>query len=403
MPSPVNPGTPLAGVTVIDMGQIYMGPYAGFLLAKAGANVIKVEPTAGEPARTRGAAGKGGLLPLAMLNANKRGVTLNLKAERGRELLKEMAKRADILLENFAPGVLDNLGVGFSVLHEVNPRLIYASGTGYGLSGPDRDNLAMDVTIQAASGVMSVTGFPDGPPLKAGIAVADFLGGIHLYAAILTALYERERVGIGRLVEVSMQEAVYPALASNLGMQYNTGAKPAPRSGNHHGGLAISPYNVYPAKDGHVALACVVASHWPQLLEAMGREDLKNDPRFIDNAMRVQNMAETDAIVQQWTMSLGKNEILEIAKRHRIPCAPVRTLLEVIEDRHMHERGMLEWIDHRELGRVVMPGSPLRLHGAPTVPAAPCPTLGEHNNEIYGDWLGLSAAELADLKRSGVI
>jgi CoA:oxalate CoA-transferase len=403
MPVPINPGTPLAGVTVIDMGQIYLGPYAGFLLAKAGANVIKLEPTTGEPARTRMAVGKGGLLPLAMLNSNKRGVTLNLKTERGRELLKEMVKRTDILLENFAPGVMDSLGVGFSVLHEINPRLIYASGTGYGLSGPDRDNLAMDVTIQAASGVMSVTGFPDGPPLKAGIAVADFLGGIHLYAAIVTALYEREHTGVGRLVEVSMQEAVYPTLASNLGMQYNAGDKVAPRTGNRHGGLAISPYNVYPAKDGHVALACVVDSHWPQLLEAMGREDLKNDPRFVNHAKRAQNMADTDAIVREWTMTLGKNEILEITKRHRVPCAPVRNLIEVMADRHMHERGMLEWIDHPELGRIVVPATPLRLHGAPTVPTVPSPALGEHNNEIYGDWLGLSVAEMAKLKRSGVI
>jgi crotonobetainyl-CoA:carnitine CoA-transferase CaiB-like acyl-CoA transferase len=380
-----------------------MGPYATLLLAKAGANVIKVEPTTGEPARTRAAGGKGGLLPLAMLNSNKRGVTLNLKTERGRELLKEMAKRADILLENFAPGVMDTFGASFPVLHQLNPRLIYASGSGYGLSGPDRDRLAMDVTVQASSGVMSVTGFPDGPPLKAGIAVADFLGGIHLYAAIVTALYEREHTGIGRLVEVSMQEAIYPTLASNLGMKYNLGGKVPPRTGNRHGGLSIAPYNVYPASDGHVALACVVENHWPQLLEAMGREDLKGDPRFLSNAKRVENMAETDAVVEAWTRNLSKREIMEIAGRHRIPSAPVRDLVEVMEDRHMHERGMLEWIDHPELGHIVVPTTPLRLHGAPKVPTVPSPALGEHNNEIYGGWLGLSDAEIADLKQSGVI
>ena len=403
MSSVINPGTPLQGITVIDLGQIYLGPYATLLLAKAGASVIKVEPLAGEPARTRGAVGKGGLLPLAMLNSNKRGITLNLKTECGLQLLKEMVKRSDILVENFAPGALDAIGVSFSALHQINPRLIYASGSGYGLSGPDRDRLAMDVTVQASSGVMSVTGFPDGPPLKAGIAVADFLGGIHLYAAIVTALYEREHTGIGRLVEVSMQEAIYPALASNLGMKYNLGGKVPPRTGNRHGGLSISPYNVYPAKDGHVAVACVVESHWPQLLEAMGREDLKSDSRFISNVRRVENMDETDAVVEAWTRNLSKCEIMEITKRHRIPSAPVRDLVEVMEDPHMHERGMLEWINHPELGHIVVPTTPLRLHGATKVQTVPSPALGEHNNEIYGGWLGLSEAEIADLKRSGVI
>ncbi|MBI3053383.1 MAG: CoA transferase, partial [Betaproteobacteria bacterium] len=197
MPSlkPGTAGTPLAGVTVIDLGQIYQGPYAGLLLAKAGADVIKVEQPSGEPARARAPSGKSTSLPMAMLNSNKRDITLNLKTGRGCELLKALAKRADVVLENFAPGVMDRLGVGFSALREINPRIIYASGTGYGLSGPDRDSLAMDVTVQAASGMMSVTGFPDGPPLKAGATVVDIAGGTHLYAGIVTALYERERTG----------------------------------------------------------------------------------------------------------------------------------------------------------------------------------------------------------------
>jgi CoA:oxalate CoA-transferase len=402
MSAPKNPGTPLEGITVLDLGQIYLGPYATLLLAKAGANVIKVEPIKGEPVRSRGEVRKGGLLPFAMLNSNKRGITLNLKTERGRELCKEMVKRSDILLENFAPGAMDSLGLGFSVLHELNPRLIYASGTGYGLSGPDRDRLAMDVTVQAASGVMSVTGFSDGPPMKAGIAVADFLAGIHLYAAVMTALYEREHTGVGRLVEVAMEEAVYPTLASSLGMQYDSESE-VTRTGNQHGGLAISPYNVYPTKDGHVALACVVENHWPQLLEAMGREDLKDDPRFATNAKRSARMAETDAIVLAWTRKLTSEEIFEITKRYRVPCSPVRNLREVMTDPHMHERGMLEWIDHPVLGRIVVPTTPLRLHGAPRVPTVPSPSLGEHNAEIYSEWLGLSATDIEKLKADGVI
>jgi CoA:oxalate CoA-transferase len=406
MPSPKQgtAGAPLAGVTVIDLGQVYQGPYAGLLLAKAGADVIKVEPPRGEAARLRAPVGKNTSLPVAMLNSNKRAITLNLKTERGRELLKELAKRCDVLLENFAPGVMDRLGVGFSVLHQINPRLIYASGSGFGLSGPDRDSLAMDLTVQAASGMMSITGFPDGPPLRAGPAVVDFASGAHLYAGVVTALYERVQTGIGRLVEVSMQEAVYPMLASNLGIHYNSGGKQVPpRTGNLHGGLAIVPHNVYPSKDGHVALECVLESHWTQLLHVMGREDLKNDPRFASNAMRVQNLAATDAIVTGWTTQHGKLEIFEITKRHRIPCAPVRDLVEVMHDEHMHERGALEWIEHPELGRVVVPKTLLRLHGAADVPTVPSPALGQHNTEIYGGWLGLSDADIGDLRRSGVI
>ena len=156
---------PLSGITVLDLGQVYQGPYAAMLMARAGADVIKVEPVDGEPVRRRSAVSKGAMLPLAMLNSNKRGITLNLKSPEGRDLLLKLVEHADVLLENFAPGVMDGLGVGWEVLHAANPRLIYASGSGFGLSGPDRDALAMDLTIQAVSGAMSVTGFPDGPPL----------------------------------------------------------------------------------------------------------------------------------------------------------------------------------------------------------------------------------------------
>src|SRR5882672_10778494 len=207
---------PLSGITVIDFGQIFQGPYATLLLAKGGADVIKIEPVHGEPLRRRALPGKHATLPFAMLNQNKRAVTLNLKHLRGRELLFDMVKRADVLLENFSPGTMDDLGVGWSVLHPINPRLIYATGTGFGISGPDRDTLAMDLTIQAASGIMSVTGAPDGPPMKAGPTLVDFMGGIHLYGAIMTALYDRVKSGQGRLVEVAMQETVYSSLAASF-------------------------------------------------------------------------------------------------------------------------------------------------------------------------------------------
>ncbi|HYU14378.1 MAG TPA: CoA transferase [Stellaceae bacterium] len=391
---------PLAGVTVLDLGQVYQGPYATLLMAKAGADVIKIEPPQGEPLRRRAPPGKSTTFPIAMLNGNKRAITLNLKHERGRDLLFQMARKGDVLLENFAPGVMDRLGVGWSVLHAINPRLVYASGSGYGLSGPDRDNLAMDLTVQAMGGLISVTGFPDGPPVKAGPAVVDFLSGIHLYAATITALFERERTGVGRLVEVAMQEAAYATLTSQLEAYWHTGKVP-PRTGNSsHGRVPIS---VYPASDGYVAMNLAVEEHWHSLLKAMGREELRGDPRFLNNAARIAHREETDALIAGWTQTLGKMEIFAIAKRRRIPLAPVRDVGEVMHDPHMHQRGFLTDIEHDEIGPITVPTSPLRVHGTDPVAALPSPKLGQHNDEIYGGWLGLSADEIADLKQTGVI
>ena len=395
--------TPLKGITVLDFGQIYQGPYATMLMAKGGANVIKIEPLRGEPLRRRVmATGGDTTLPMAMLNANKRGVTLNLKAERGKELLRQMVSRADVLLENFSPGTMDGLGVGYDVLKTVNPRLIYATGTGFGISGPDRDNLAMDFTIQAASGIMSVTGDPSGPPMKAGPTLVDFMGGIHLYAGVVTALYQRVATGEGQLVEVAMQETVYPSLASSYDYYRRTGKAP-PRAGNRQAGLSSAPYNAFPTVDGHVAVHVVTEEHWPNLLRAMGRADLLDDPRFRTHADRAAHMEETEAVVAAWTATRTKNEIAATLKQFRVPGAPVRNAIEVMNDAHMHERGMLQHVQHPSLGDVILPNSPLRLHGSERPEPVPSPFLGQHNQEIYGDWLGLGAEGVAALKRDGVI
>jgi CoA:oxalate CoA-transferase len=391
---------PLAGITVLDFGQVYQGPYATLLMATAGADVIKIEPPNGEPLRRRAPPGKSTTFPIAMLNSNKRAVTLNLKDERGKQLLFRMAAKADVLLENFAPGVMDRLGVGFKVLHEINPRLVYASGTGYGLSGPDRDNLAMDLTIQAFSGIISVTGETGRPPLKAGPAVVDFLSGIHLYAATMTALYERSVTGIGRLVEVAMEEAAYPTLTSQLEAYWRSGKTPQ-RTGNASHNRV--PINVYAAKDGYIAMNLAVEEHWHNLLAAMGREDLRDDPRYSSPAARVENRDLVDATIESWSKTLPRMEIFAIAKERRIPLAPVREVDEVMHDRHMHERGYLDDIEHDEIGAITVPTSPLRFHGADRRVTTPSPKLGQHNEEIYGGWLGLSADELAELKKANVI
>ncbi len=397
------PAQPLAGIVVIDLTQIYQGPYCTFLMAKAGADVIKIEPLSGEPSRIRAKVGGGASLPMAMLNVNKKGITLNLKSEKGKVLFKQLIAKADILVENFAPGVMDRLGLGWDVLQAINPRLIYGTGTGFGLSGPDRDNLAMDVTIQAASGIMSVTGTPDGPPLRSGASIVDFLSGVHLYGGLMMALFDRTKTNKGRLVEVAMLETAYPTLASNLGLLYRQKGKVSGRVGNRHGGLALAPYNVYEAADGHVAIVCATEHHWHNILKAMGQESLKDDPRFSSNKVRVEHIDRTDDFVQSWTKTLTRAEFAELSQKYAIPAAPVRDLFEVMNDPHMHARGALEWFDDPELGRIVLAASPIVLHGIDRVATVASPDLGQHNQEIYGGWLGLNDQTLAELKHDNVI
>jgi CoA:oxalate CoA-transferase len=397
---------PLDGVTVVDLSQIYNGPYATFLLATAGAHVIKVEPPGGESLRRRGVVG-GAALPFAMLNGCKQCLELDLKTAEGKEILRDLARKADILVENFAPGVMERLGLGAAALQDINPRLIYAQSSGFGSSGPYRDYPAMDLTVQAMAGVMSITGFPDRPPVKAGPALCDFFAGTHLYGAIVTALYEREKTGVGRQVEVAMLDAVYPSLSSSLGLHFATAGKdpehrPPPRTGNRHGGMAEAPYNVYPTADGYIAIICVGDIHWRSLLTVMERTDLAQDPRFASLKGRVAHIDEIDAIVAGWTKGFAKQALFELLMRHRVPCAPVRDLDEVVNDPHMHERGALQWQDHPDLGRIVVQHSPLRFLGSELRPLEPSHALGADAAAILSE-IGRDPDAVAALRRDKVI
>lgn len=394
---------PLDDIVVLDLGQIYNAPYATLLMALAGATVIKVEPRWGENLRGRTQTPGAGA-PFVMLNSNKRGVTLNLQAPRGRDLLLRMADCSDVLVENFRPDVMGRLGAGPEVLHERNPRLIYASGSGFGRSGPYRDYAAMDLTVQAMVGTMSTTGFPDRPPVKAGPAIADFFGGIHLYGAIVTALFERERTGKGQIVEVSMFESVYPSLMSSLGLFFGANRGQAPlRTGNRHAGLAEAPYNVYPALDGHVAIICVTDAHWRALAGLIGRPELAEDPDYATRRARVVRMDEVDALVEAFTSRYERDPLCEMLRENRVPCAPVRDLPEVVADPHLHERGMLQELDHPELGMLTVPHSPLRYGSHEQMPLEPSPWLGQHNEAVFCDWLGLSREELDELIEEEVV
>lgn len=395
-------GLPLSGIVVIDLSHVYNGPYATFLMAMAGAEVIKVEPHQGEHLRSRGDMG-GADLPFAMLNSNKKSVALNLKSDKGKELLRAMVRRADVLVENFAPGVMDRLGLGADDLLEINPRLIYGSSSGYGKNGPYRDYPAMDLVMQAMCGVINSTGFPDQPPVKSGAALCDFSAGVHLYAAVVTALYERERTGAGRIVEVSMQDSTYASLASNLGMLHARGAAAPARTGNRHGGLGISPYNVYQASDGYVVLNAPGDHHFRAMLDVIGRPDLKEDPRFLTRSSRVVNFEAVDEVLETWTRTVPRNEIAKRMLAAAVPCAPVRDLSEVIADENMHARGSLRWVDHPQLGRVALPNSPLVFEGTPRRAIEPSLPLGASRGDVFGGWLGLSPEDLEELVKEKVI
>ena len=368
---------PLNGVVVLDLGQIYQGPYAGFLLAQSGARVIKIEPPMGEAARQRGPN-----LPFAMLNAGKESLTIDLKTDEGVAEFGSLVAKADVVLMNYAPGVPERLGIGYAELSAINPKLVYAHACGFGvrdLDGSINDSAipAMDLTVQAHSGAMSTTGYDGEPPLKSGTAYIDFLGGTHLYGAITTALFEVERTGQGRSVEVAMADAAHFALATHLGEWQKTGT--TSRNGNRHAGLKMAPYNVYECNDGHLAIICVANRHWRSLLEVIEREDLLDDARLRGHPGRAENMAEVDAVVTAWTSQRGKFEAAEALQLGHVPAAAVRTIDECVRDQRQIDRKAIQWISHPELGDIPLHASPIRWHDSALVDLMANPTLGAHN------------------------
>jgi CoA:oxalate CoA-transferase len=389
------PTYPLQGITVLDLSQIYNGPYATYLMALAGARVIKVEPPGGEPLRRRGAVG-GAALPFAMLNGCKESLVLDLKTPQGKAALLDLARASDVLVENFAPGTMDRLGLGDEVLQALNPQLIYASSSGYGRDGPYAAYPAMDLTVQAMSGALHVTGYPDRPPVKAGPAIADFFTGTHFYGAILTALFERERTGVARRLEVAMQDAVYASLSSNLGMHWFAKGKDIPaRTGNRHGGLAECPYNVYPTRDGYVSVMCVGDGHWRTLAAVMGHPELADDPRYATLTKRVTEMDAVDALVGQWTLPQTTAQVFATLMAAKLPSAPVRNLDEVMTDPNMFARGALQIVEHPEFGPLVLLHSPMRYDGVPLRPLEPSRPLGADTARVLAEFTRLTADEAA--------
>lgn len=391
----------LDGVVVLDLGQIYNGPYCSLLLAHLGAEVIKVEPIGGENTRRR-VRGKESYA-YVMLGSNKRAISINLKTPRGHRLFMDLVRQADLVVENFANGTMERLGLSYHELSEENPRIILASGRGYDTRGPLRDYPAMDLTVQAMTAVMAVTGYPDNPPVKAGVAISDLMGGATLALGAIAALYQREISGKGQHVEVAMQDAVLPTLTSNIAGYYESGGTLPERVGNRHGGLGVGPYNTYKCRDGWIAILCSGDRQWASLTRIIGDPCLRDDRNYGTPSERAAVIDEIDRIVENWTATQLRDEAVARLVEANIPCAPVRSLDEVLSDDFLEETGMLPSIVHPTLGRVRVFGNPVRLSDADERPISPAPSLGQDTDEILGHRLGLDKQTLDALRDEEII
>jgi CoA:oxalate CoA-transferase len=397
---------PLDGIRVIDLGQIFAVPYCTLQLSYLGAEVIKIEPPgSGEHLRRPGSSPGGVNYSFLMLNPNKKSVTLNLKHPDGRALLLRLLESADILTENYSAGVMDSLGLGYETLRERFPRLIFASIKGFGSDGPWARLGAMDSTLQAACGLMSITGFPDRPGVRTPATFIDMASGSHLVSGILAALIQRGRTGRGQLVEVSMLDVCIPSMTGLIANELE--GKPCDRVGNRHRNAC--PSNVYPCADGDLMIFCLTEPHWRSLARLMGREDLIESPRYKDHVSRYKIVGEVDDLIGEWTKLHRRDDLVALFIDHGIPCAPVRSVAEVAADPELERRRMLIDSESAARGKIKVMGTPLNFTDAKTRDDSPDdrqllppPALGEHTAEVLAT-VGIDEAELSRLRASGII
>ena len=403
----------LEGVRVLDLTQFEAGPSCTEALAWLGAEVVKVEnPQGGEAGRyllgrssdqTRNQDSWYFLL----FNANKKSITVNLKSGRGLNLVKDMARRADIMVENFAPGAIERLGLGYEAVRAVNPGIIYAQVKGFGTGGPYEGNLAFDMIAQATGGVMSITGEPDGPPLKPGVTLGDTGTGMLLAISILGALYRRRATGEGERIEIAMQDAMLQYIRVALSTQATYGV-PAKRNGSKViSGFAV-PSGIYPCKPGgpndylYVYTSRTNPAHWRRLLEVIGRKELIGDARFDTAAARLEHEPEVDAMISAWTRQHDKREAMRILGNAGVPAGAIFDTMELTEDADFERRGIMQTMAHPTIGPFKMPGWPVRFGGR-TPEVKPAPLLGQHTSEVLGEWLGLDAQAIDQLTKESVI
>jgi crotonobetainyl-CoA:carnitine CoA-transferase CaiB-like acyl-CoA transferase len=392
----------LEGVRVLDFTQYLSGPVGTMVLSELGAEIIKVEmPGKGEPERlAMPMTPKRESYQFLSYNRGKKSITLNLKNPKGLQIARQLAAKADVLVENFATGVMVRLGLGYEEVSKINPRLIYASISGFGHTGPRRNDVSYDVVGQAMGGLMSVTGYPDGEPLKAGISLADYMGGYNGVIAILAALYYRTLSGEGQAIDISMQDGIWAMVFPDRANYFDTRIVPK-RYGNRLSSSA--PFGAYNARDGYVVICTITDPQWQKVLQAIGREDLIGEERYATRENRTKNMDEVDALVQSWCKERTVEEVIAALREFQVPCSDLPTFDQVANDPQLLSRDMLVEVDQPVSGRVKLIGSVYKMSRTPGNRRMPVPAVGEHNEEIYCGLLGMDHQEMQRLKEESVI
>ncbi len=400
----------LSGVRVLDLSQFEAGTSCTETLAWLGADVIKVErPDGGEQGRgaTTDEPGMDSYYFL-LLNANKRSVTLNLRHHEGKAMFRRMLERADVMIENFAPGTIERLGFGCETVRSINPKIIYAQIKGFAPDSRYGEFKSFDAIAQATGGSVSMTGSPDGEPMIPGATVGDTGSGLHCAIGILAALYQRQSTGRGQRIEVAMREVVINFCRGTGWVRHSITGRAAERQGNK-GGLALNaPADIYPCKPGGPDDYCMIYTsrgggdqQWQRLLDVIGREDAKDDPRFSSPEIRLQNLEPMDAMISEWTRTRTKLEVMETLGDAGVPAGAIFNTADLAEDPDLRRR-LFVTVDHPQRGRFTMPGWPVRMSES-VVPVVAAPLLGQHNEDVYSELLGLSPADLRKLRDEGVI
>lgn len=397
----------LENLTVLDLTRVLAGPFCTMMLADMGANVIKIEiPNGGDdtraypPFREHNLQGERESLYFANLNRNKKGVTLNLKTPEGKELFKKMVSQADVVVENYRPGVMDKLGLGYDVLKEVNPRIIYAAVSGFGCYGPYHLRPGYDILAQAMGGMMAITGPKGGGPTRAGSALGDILGGLHVTIGILAAVNARTITGRGQRVDVSLMDSVIAA-TENTALKYLESGEIPPRMGNRY--AAVSPYDGFRCKDGVVIIACGNQKLYNKLCtEILDRPDMITDPRFVDMPGRLKYQDDIQVVVEGWLKDKTMHEATDILLSHGIPAGPILDISQILADPHVKEREMFVEMEHPTLGHITVNGCAIKLMDTKPAVRTPAPALGQDNRAVYQQMLGLSDAEFDALHEKQV-
>jgi len=393
----------LAGIRVLDFSRNYGGPLCTRLMSEFGAEVIKVEiPQGGDGLRNLSPQTEGlESYPFVIINRGKRSITLNLNSETGRTICKQLVSKCDILVENFTPTVMESFGLSYEQLKPDNPRLIYTSISGFGHTGPYRSRVAYDTIIQAMGGMISVNGLPDSPPTKVGVGIADFMGGLFPAIAVLAALQHRSNTGRGQFIDISMQDCIWAITAIQFLGHYVTTGQDPPKLGNSQ--IEVTPFSIYPAKDGYIVIAIVTVGQWERLLRIMGREDLKSVPEYGTQLTRIKHAEIIDSIVAEWTRDRTVDVIIDHLRAEDLPCAPIPTFSQVANDPQLASRNMNVYVEQTISGKVRVPGSVFKMSETPGDPTQPAPFLGQHNTEVYSELLGYDQEKIGRLQREGVI